>query len=400
MSGLAQEQETAVSAPTTPEPTNNVESSQDAWADAHEAFSEGGEIENEGNSVIIGDDTPETGAKDSHLEVKEPEKETEQEIVEDDPNGLNISLDKLGLDATNIPHKYRPLINEKVNSLIQDAKRQFSEKVSDYQGSNQALATAFVDVMRSENPVEALYELAKEAVPKLGLSNEILANFESKLGTKQPTNQNQNTPPVDLGNLAARVQVEVDKVRQEFDEQIFKTEDPREFMRLMDARNTRIQALNEAVGNAKLKAVLTAYHNQLVQPNLGKIKDVVSESENAKAQANYQRQLGSWNDADKSMTTDFKDWSKYRTQVKQLMKTKYAMQKDQANNTGVGHLDLMKDLYYVVSRNDHLQSANKTTRGNPGIRPETKHIQTQKAGGSDWDSIRDDIWGDVIPNHD
>ena len=142
------------------------------------------------------------------------------------------------------------------------------------------------------------------------------------------------------------------------------------------------------------------YHQKLVKPHNDQLAKIQEGAKTVEANAAIESQRNGWRNADTEMSNNFKDdWPKYRKQVNELLKTSYRGSTDQANSSGQGHYELVKDLYYKVSRKDHLEAAARPNRGMGGIRTTNKHIQIQKPGGSDWyknDDIKNSVWSDVI----
>ena len=361
-------------------------SSEGDWAEARKAF-ESGEFEDHDVSDNVDEETVKAdGEEGTHLETDQADqpKEEEPEI-----GALDVKYD---LNDLRLPQKYKPDVQKKVDAILADAKTQAAQLTKGYQESNSALASAFVDIIKSDNPLQTLREYAEQAIPAFGLPQELLSKFD------QPTKEEQpQGAPVDTAQIQQRYDQELTKIEDKYWSMLEQEPDPKKTRELFSRMDREKRALDAAFQNAQLRSVLQAYHSRLIKPQFDEFGKIKSETEQHKAIAERQAKVGHWNSADQQMSKQFTDWPKYKAKVKDLMKTKYSSQKDAANQSGKGHLELMQDLYLIVSRKDHLEAAKRPQRGLPGLKPSGKHIKTQKAGGSDWDDIKAAHWGDIIP---
>jgi hypothetical protein len=390
-----------------PEPNLNEPAQEDDWGASREAFFDGDDIQD----PEAPDVEPEVGLPDeangedgSHLEAGDTKESENEDGQGDDPLPGENDL-KLNLDDSRIPHKYRDEIHEKTDALVKKAIERSSEEIQAYKGSTDAYTNAFVDIIKSDDPVATLRNYAKDVVEAHNLSPEILTALESKMGGAS----GQPTPPADSANTGSGVNFDVvnqkvdqviNQIHAKYDAELNTTDDPVRVRQLLTQESRDINRIRDAVAQAQTKELLKAYHNKMVQPGLEGVEKLNENSKIAEREAVADRQVSSWNSAESEMRTEFKDWDKYKGKVKELIKGdgRYSGARRQANETGEGHKALLTDLYHMVARNDHLNAAKEPKLGSPGFKPGGKHIKTQKAGGSDWDSIGRDLWSDVNPD--
>ena len=360
----------------------------DGWGSSKEAFFDGSGYEDGDSFDIVADDplAELEGEDGSNLEAKETKKEPETEQVVD--GALNLKFDYEGLA---IPEKFKGRVKEQVDALLASANEQNAKAVEGFKGSSEALSGAFQEILLSENPMATFKKYAEDAVKAYNLPPEVL----SKLGGAEPANDVKiDHGPIDFDAVNQKVGQAINQIRSKYDQAINNSEDNNQILALMNEKAEKISQIKDAVRDAKLKETLKAYHNQLVQPRFDEYGNLKKESDEQKTQAQMTQQGSHWNNADSELKAELPDWSKYRNAVKGMIKGdgKYGFARKQANETGQGHKDLLKDLYYIVSRKDHLEAAKKPTQGRGGLKPDGKHIKTNKVGGSDWDDIEETYW--------
>lgn len=362
------------------EPETEPQESNDGddWSEAKEAFFEG--------SFDNSEEEPKEEAG-SHLEAGEEKKE---EVPNEEPvTEFDVKVDLKDLP---VPHKYKPLVQKKVDAILAQAKVQSDKLTEGYKESNAALAKAFVDIIRSDDPLKTLKGYAEQIVQP-----EALQNLEKRINA--PANVNESgveKPQFDASAIQQRLKQEISSIEDKYWPLLESEQDPKRSRELFSRMEQEKMALLDAVNSAKQQAVLMAFYNKLIKPKFDEFGSLKQEAESEKAIARRSAKVSLWNAADQEVGKTNPDWPKYRAKVKELLKTRYKGAKDGVNSTGKGHLELMKDIYLIVSRQDHLDAAKRPVRGNPGLKPGGKHIETQKAGGSDWDSIKERFWSDRI----
>ena len=372
-----------------PDPSVSRETSgRDFEAEAKDAFFKGHEEEIE--------------EPESHLGAgeKEPSEEQKPEEKADDTPVTELDV-KYSLDDLKLPHKYKGGVESKINAILAEAKTQAGKLTEGYSASNAALARAFVNIIRSDDPMKTLTEYAKEAIPAFGLPQDLLNNLEKRVGTQASQNEatatEQAQPPIDIQQ---RVDAELSRIEDEFWPLLEKEEDPRRARELFSQMERKKLGLIDAVNNAKQKAVLMAFYNKLIKPQFDEYGQLKATAEAERSQAERNNKISLWNKADADLSNKYKDdWKRYRPKVKELLKSDelYLELRNKANLTGKGHQKVMEDLYLLLSRQEHMAEAKKPKLGSPGVRPQGKHVQTQPAGGMTEDEIKRRYWSDIIP---
>lgn len=362
----------------------------DYEAAARDAFFEGHEDE------LVTEDSP-----DSHLEAGEEKTEEEQPAeTEGDETPLTEFDVKYSLDDLRLPGKYKADVAKKIETILGDAKSQAGKLTEGYSASNAALARAFVDVIRSDDPLKTLHEYAKEALPAFGLSTDLLQNLEKRVAppANQDPNQGNQNSTADIGNIQERLTQELSKIEEQYWPQLENESDPKRAREIFSQMERKKMALMNAVNTAQQKAVLMAFYNKLIKPQHDEYAKIKADTEASRETARRTEKVSYWNKADQELSKKYKDdWPRYRPKVKDLLKTRYSSQKSEANTSGKGHQQLMEDLYLLVSRQEHLSSAKKPQLGRPGVRPQGKHIKTQPADGMTIEQIKRELWSDIIP---
>ncbi len=390
----------ATPAPVEVEHSQAEVSEQDARDSAREAFFKGYESEIVDDGEEAAEESP-----DSHLEVGEDKKDPAEEPVVEDPveeeaiTEFNVKVD---LSDLPIPHKFKPQVQKKVDAILADARGQAEKLTGGYRESNAAFAKAFVDIIRSDNPLATLKGYAEEMAQVVEIPADVLQNLEKRIGAPadgkgQGDDGADAAPNLDVAGIQARVQEEMAKIDDRYWPLLNTAEDPKQARDLFSKMEREKMALMNAVHSAQQKAVLMAFYQKLIKPKFDEYGNLKKDAETNKAITERSVKVSHWNTADQEITKQHPDFPKYRTKVKELLKTRFKGAKEEANSTGSGHLQLMKDIYLIVSRADHLEAAKRPNRGRPGFKPGGKHIQTQQAGGSSKEDIKRRYWSDVIP---
>lgn len=388
----------------------------DDWGDAREAW----DLEAEENGSFKNPNDPnvaENAKPESHIEAdqgnqqpedrkEEPLKLTEDEIFKVDLNNIwETPFNSQNGGPQFLPHKYRNLANEKINAILADSKANTSKLIEGYKESNSAFAKAFVNVLQSENPVATLHEYAQGVVPALGLDPEIVTNLTKKLGASQtqPAQNNEaanvGQAPINPAQVQQLVDREIAKIENKYWEELGlkREDDPDRARQLFSQMQREMLSVQNKVQTAQLRSVLGSFYDRLFKPHLSDLEKMKAEAQESKAKAELRSKVSLWDSADQQMRDTFKDsWPKYKAKVKELLKSRYNSARQEVNNSGKGHYEIMKDLYLLVSHNDQLEAAKQPQRGAPGLKPTGTHIKTLKPGGSDWDDIKKDLWSDVI----
>lgn len=377
------------------------QASDDGWGKAQEAYFKDGVLEEYDEEPVEVDNPQETvGDGESEQQTAE-DQETQPDEQEVESGELDI---KYNLDDLQVPHKFKPRVEQKLKAILDDVKSKSSELNQGYKESNAALGRAFVNVLQSDNPLATLRDYAEQVAPAIGLPQELLSKFSEKAqGSPEPAPQNadQGTAQgLDVGNIQQRLGQELGRIEEKYWPLLEKEQDPQKARELFSRMERDKLSLVNAVNSAQLKAVLQGFYSKLIKPQFDEFSTLKGEAEHNKAVAEHKAKVSLWNDADKQMKDKFADWPQYRAQVKKLLKGEYAASKERASNTGQGHLKLMQDLYLLASRNSHLAAAKKPQRGDSGLKTTGKHIPTKRAGGSDWDSIKQEHWGDLLDDDD
>lgn len=341
-----------------------AEVSDDPWGDAEAAFKEGSE------EVVEVPEAQEAKVEKEETGDVKPEKTGE-----------------VGIEALAIPHKYKPAVQKWVDSKVASV----SEEAKSFKANSAELAKAFIEICKSEDPLKALKGYAEQAVQG-GLPEDLLKNFGAKEEAKEAPEQT-----VDWSGIKERTRNALVEIENKYWPLLEAEQDPkraREFFSKMEMEKTDLM---EAVSDAKQKLMFAAFYNKLVKPKFGEYESLKEEAQKEKVDSEISRKKGIWNTADSEIAKVHKDWPKYRAKVKDLIKSRYKGVLNEINTTGKGHLELMKDVYLIVSREDHFKDAKRPVRGSPGLKPGGRHIETQKAGGSGWDDIKQNLWSDVIP---
>ena len=353
----------ATSSDEVPESSTEL-SDMDGWAEAEEAFND-----------------PEGAEEPQQKAEAKPEGEPPSHLEQSEPEYLKI-------DDLKVPHKYKDAVKERLKKVASDfeGKVQAAEK----QFGEQSEATrAMLGVLKevAENPAK-LAEYVTEYGEKVGIDKSIIEKY-AKIkngGLTRKQDQGAQVPAARLG---------VDDVLNKYDEKLLSTEDPKEFLSTLKMRDKEMVEVvrNEMVDT--FKQLLGGYHEQVVNPNLATL-------EQARAQAEHQSKVGLWNEAADSVKGKYADFEKYEPKVRELLSSdpmflgyRQALNADprSLSEIGVTHEKLVDYAYQLVSRADHIQSANAPKPKFSGLEPNPKHITTQKSGGDDWDDIGREIWG-------
>ena len=407
--GVQPTQPSQASESSAPQPSSQEK--DDGWGDAREAW----DLEAEEKGKIPNDpNVAEDGQPGSHLEAdqgtQQPEDQKEEAPKLSEDEIFKVDLNNIWETPVNsqnggpqfLPHKYRNLANEKINAILADTKANTSKLVEGYKESSNGFARAFVNILQSENPVATLHEYVQEVVPALGLSPDIVSNLSKKLGGQVTENGNNNAetvqpkPNVSAGQVQQLINQELEKIENKYLGDLEKVEDAKGFRDILSKMQREMFSFQNKVQTVQLRNVLGSFYDKLVKPNFDELGTLKTEAENTKAVAEHRSKVSLWNDADTKLRGEFSDFAKYKPKIKELLKSRYNSARHQANAAGQGHYQVMKDLYLLVSRNDQLEAAKQPQRGAPGLKPTGTHIKTLKPGGSDWDDIKKELWGDVI----
>ncbi len=386
----------------TDDPTNHQAVDDDPWGDVRDEHFGDTEVDENGEPIDGADSDPEQAASgdDSHLENTdgEDQDQTQDEEAASDSGEDSGEFDiKYNLDDLKLPHKYKPFVDAKVKAILGDASKKHSELVKGHQESNAAFAGAFNDILASDKPVELLHDYVKQVATGLGRP-ELLTQFEAKIGhakgdAGKPVPAEGDALNFNSPDVQAKVSTALGNIENKYWAAIDAAPDTATARKLYSQMEREKLALTSAVNQAQMKAVLMAFHQKFVKPTHEEFGKIKADSEQQQAIVAHSHKISLWKSADQEMTKAHPDWPKYRAEVKALIKSdRYTPNRKHINNTESGHVELMKDLYLVASRQDHLANAKRPKRPGGAARPTGKHIQTQQSGGSDWADIGRDLW--------
>ncbi len=315
-------------------------------------------------------DGVELSDEESHLEASEETESEEQkpEVEEEQQEEAKTELDiKWNLDKLEVPHKFKPKVEALLKTVAADAKTQASKLTEGYAASNAAFANAFVDIIRSDDPVGKLAEYAK-AFPDGALPKDALQNLE-----KRVTKPSKDQPQEVIAPLNERVSKAIDEIEGHYWPLLEKTEDPALARKLWSEMNRRVQGVRDAAMSAQIKAVLLGFHEKLIKPKFDEFGKLQTDAQQREAQAERTVKVQMWQKASTALKEKYKDehatiWPK----VKQLLKTRYKPALESVNASGKGHLELANDLFLLVRGN---QKPAKVP-GRPGLRPQGAHVRS------------------------
>lgn len=380
---------------------SSSEDSDDGWGSAREAFFEG-----KNDSSSDGDEVKQEGGDDSHLEADQTEQGSEEDQTVEPSEGEEFNV-KYDLDGLPIPHKYKPLVKQEIETILGRAKEQATKLTAHSQQTTAEFAKAFIDIVRSDDPMQTLYQYAQSVVPAYNLPEDLVKNLESKINTQSSVDRNQigalegnDSQGFNLENIQRRAEEEIFHLNEQYWASVENETSPQRIRDLFSRMESQKLAILNAVQDAKLQSAIASLHSKFIKPQFDEFGKVKQELEEKKAVAERSVKVGLWNSAEQQIAKEFSDWGKYKQKVKEMLKSRYKNLRDEVNVSGAGHIDVMKDLYFLASRKDHLEASKKPKRGLPGLQPTGKHIKTQKAGGSDWDDIRANHWSDIIAHND
>lgn len=388
---------------TPPEPSNfeddpsfSPEEEDDASAAARKAF--------------FSDDVP-----DSHLGAEkeaagEKQEETEQEPSDDTPQKL---LDvEYSLDDVRVPQKYKEEVAKKIDSILGDANAKSLELTEGLRGANNAVLQSLVDVMTADDPMGVLRGYAEKLAPHIGLTEESLKNLKGNTdAAKGPESNAASVDPgqaFDMNAVQAAMNKKLAEIEDRYWPLLEREEDAlraRQIFSKMDQEKSELRTkVNMALMAMQQKSQLQSFYDQSLKPQFDKFGKVVASNEEATAVAARGTRVSLWNEADAALDKQYSkekgDYAKYRPKIKELLKTRYKTSTGEANTNGKGHLELMRDLYLIVSRKDHIESARKPKFGRQGVRPQGTKVKTEKAGGMSEQEIKERYWSDLIPPED
>lgn len=334
-----------------------VEATSDGWGDAEEAFN-----------------SPDG----------EPEPKTQQTKLEGDPKSHleQGNPDPLQLDDLAVPHKYKPLVQEriqKISSEFQSQVQAANSETEQVRGAANGLLEVFREIATNPN---RMADYIVEHGEKIGIDPQVIQQY-SNLKNKPSQNQTQEgTPP--QGPPAA-----MDQIFGKYAERLVNTQDPNEFVGTLKSLMTDTVGATRSEMEGIFKQLLGGYHQEFVNPFL-------EDTNKQKATAEFEVRRSNWNSAETELKDKYPDFPKYREVIKDKLKNdpkwsrfRVALNKGEE---GLAHSEVLEDLYHLVSRNDQLAAAKAPKPKFAGLEPNSKHITTKKTGGSDWDEIEEDIW--------
>lgn len=329
--------------------------SQDSWADAQEAFEE---------PTL---DQPEV--KPSHLE-QQPQTTEVKEVVQD------------ALQLLKVPQKYKDRVKEYAETQVKAERTKAEEVANQARELAEGVRAAFQEI--AANP-QKLSELVSQYGQAFGLSPEVISRFGQQ-AQPQPQSEQKQVPQVSEEQFA------------QIEQKMLSTQDPREFLGLMKARDE----LRETALFNKFGQLFKLYHERFVAPNSQTLQQFRTEAEQRQAVERFESTKNNWNSALSNVKATFKEQGieldKYMPALKSALKEDpdFSVIKQRLNEAPQdleGRVRLIQKVAEFVTMKDRMEALKSPKPKFAGLPPNSKHINTQKTGGGGWDDpAHQEIW--------
>ncbi len=352
LEGIMNQAQISAEAESQPLPVTDSQEIGNDWAEAEESFED---------TEVIGGEEEAEGQEVSHFEDDAPE--------------------YLRLDELKVPQKYKEnvskWIQDKVVSALkkenEEAVNASSEQVGQLQQLSKGLYGVLDDIVR--NPERVAYYVEKYG-DQLGLDKSLANNFK-----KSPEAMPQKVASVNLQDIAAK-----------YVDQMINEQDPRVFMAY------QVQLLNEALGASQSQTLgqvvemLKKYHDTYIEPDKKTFRETQDKIKSNEEIASFRASSSTWDQALSKLDEKYSGAKAHAKSIKKLLlESKVYGRGVESLNTDPndidGRLELIESAYLRIAKN--LESKRKPKQS--GL-PPTKHIQTSKVGGSDWDEIKEEFW--------
>lgn len=318
----------------------------------------------------------------------------EPELAEVEPQAEGQDLSQLEqtnvpeylkLDDLRVPRKYKQevekFIKDRVVSSIEKQNQESAKALEQEAGQHKELSRGLLQVFNeiAENPERAGYYIDKYG-DQLGIDRAHAKKFMRQVQQEQQQQQHQ---------VVQRNQG-IEEIAARYMDKMISEQDPRVFMAY------QVQMLNDALGATQSNTLnqvgqlLKMYHEQYVDPDKKLIKQFQERSEIEHQTQVFNASSNSWNSALTNLKTKYPDIDSYQGKIRDYLKNNrnFNAARNALNgepNDVDGRRELIEQAYIVLSK----QNPPKKPL-NPGIKPSSKHIETVKKGGSDWDEIYSD----------
>jgi hypothetical protein len=336
-------------------PADASQEVENDWEDSQEVFEE--PIEETGEQPEI------EGKEDSHLEADVPE--------------------YLKLDELKAPKKYKgdvkKWIQERVIPALKKEHEEASRVSGEQLGQYKQVAGGLMDVLLdiTNNPERGAYYIEKYG-DQLGIDKAKAKAFLREQAREE-------------AEIQAPLQ-SIEDIASKYVSAMINESDPRIFM------SYQVQMMNEALG-ATQKAVLQQvgqvlkrYHDTYVAPDKESLSEFRERAKVEQETAAISTSGNNWNQALSKLEEKYpgikkhsKDLSKMMKEQKTFKSALDALNEDPGDIDG--RMELVESAWLRLSR--RLESQKKPK---PSGLPPTKHLQTNKIGGSGWDEIEAEFW--------
>lgn len=300
-----------------------------------------------------------------------------EEKGEEKPQSQFEQGDPLNLDTLRVPHKYKGAVKEFVEKISSENKQQV-EAVSQELGQVREASQGLLGVLKeiAQNPMKIADYVVRYG-EQVGIDPQVIQQYQNL--NRNPAPQPQQAQPEG-----------VDGIFNKYVESLISAEDPQKFVGTLKSLIADTLNVSKSEMESQFKQWLTNYHEQIVDPDLKTVRKNNEISE-------FNARKGKWESAKAALAEKYQDFDKYAEGIKSKLLTdpKWSRLRTALNKgeDGLSHEDVLEDLYNLLSRNDTIQSLKNPKPKMPGLPPNSKHITTKKAGGSDWDDIQKEFWG-------
>lgn len=312
-------------------------------------------------------------------EVKKEEKAPESHIESEVPEYLK-------LDGLRVPHKYKPFVEEHLKKVASEFE---AKQQAEFEAKQQELGQHKEVVLGLVNVFKDIAQTPKEQVAQK------LADYIERYGQNlglDPATAKAFRESKQAEAQAVQAQLTIEAINQKYRERLAQTQDPNEFLNLMQQSDIEKTQLVENQVLGKVGQLLKAYHEKYIAPDKETLNEFKTRAQKDAEEAVFNSTRSSWNDATESLKSKLKeqgfdDFEKYKPQILKLAKENKAFSAARAilneDPSDVdGRVEFLESIYLKLANKDHIERLKLPKQS--GLPPSQKHINTNKKGGGNW----------------
>jgi hypothetical protein len=318
-----------------------------------------------------------SGTVDPAAEVKEEVNQPEKVV-----DGT-AKADPFNFENTKLPHKYRDEVKAHFEPVLKEkeaALESVTQQAAQSQEAVQSVLGIFKEIAQDPSKMASYVAQYGEA---LGLSPEVINHYRQPQQEKQVEPQNK---PVSYQDIS-----------QKYDERLLTTQDPREFVGLLNQRDAEMRDSVKNEMMTQVGGLLKAYHDKYIEPDKKVLKDFQTKAEKDAEKATFEATKSTWVSAKTEIIGKYSDFAKYEGEVAKMIQSDphFELARQHLNqnpNDLEGRKSLIEKAYQLVSMKDRMTAKKPTVSGLP---PTSKFLNTKKTGGGGWnDPIHKEIFGE------